>query len=61
MNEELERSMDFMCNLAEGIAEEAEKIGGVLALNKVGFSVERIAEELTIPIQEVKDILNICS
>lgn len=71
MNEELERSVNSMCNLAEGIAEEAEKIGvekgkeigerkgGVLALNKVGFSVEKIAEELNIPIQEVKDILEI--
>jgi len=65
MNEELERSVNSMCNLAEGIAEEAEKIGvekgerkgGVLALNKIGFSIEKISEELNIPIQEVKDIL----
>ncbi|MGN0154025.1 MAG: hypothetical protein ACI4A3_06210, partial [Lachnospiraceae bacterium] len=69
MRKEFERSVNCMCNLAEGIEEKAEKRGekrgerrgerrgGVLALNQIGYTAERIAQELSIPIKTVNDIL----
>ena len=52
INEDMERSMESMCNLSEGIREEGREEGLLLAAKKMikkGMSVEIVAESLEIP------------
>ena len=70
VNSEMEREMNAMCNLSQGIREESERIGmergiekgierSILNMYAKGMSIEEIGYYQNLPIEKVKEICGI--